>query len=262
MTDISMRAPGLVERDFRVGRVFNRAASVLSRNFVPFVAIAAVAALPNLWRTTAIGGSAAVAARGAHNPYAPVLTVFGLVMLGLISFGISQAAILNAAYQDMSGRPSPIGESLRKGLRRFLPIIGLAILQGLGIFIASVFLLFPGFIVMAMWFVSLPACVVERLGPIGSLGRSRALTKGHRWKIFGIVVLLTIVNFIGIGVIMALIGISPMRPVGYPLVYGVATWIWGSLIGAFQATVAVVSYYELRAAKEGIDIEQIVAVFD
>jgi len=260
MTEISMHAPGFVERDFRVGRVFNRAASVLSRNFVPFMAIAAVAALPNLSQTIGVRPLAIAAGYGRLAPWAVSLLVFGLVLLGLIFFSISQAAILNAAYQDMSGRPSPIGESVRKGLRRFMPVIGVALLQAFGTGLAFLLLFFPGLIVMSMWFVALPACVVERLRPVASLKRSSALTSGHRWKIFGIIVLLILVNSLGGALIGAVLGM--FRLVNLPLILGVTFWIWAALIGAFQATVAVVAYYELRAAKEGIDIEQIVSVFD
>jgi len=41
-----------------------------------------------------------------------------------------------------------------------------------------------------------------------------------------------------------------------------ASWIFGVLTDAFYGVVVVVTYYDLRAAKEGIDIEQIIAVFD
>lgn len=260
MTEISMHAPGLVERDFRVGRVFNRAASVLSRNFVPFMAIAAVAALPNLSQIIGVRPLGIALGYGRLTQSTVIFLVFGLILLGLVLFSVSQAAILNAAYQDMCGRPSPIGESLRKGLQRFLPVIGLALLQALGTTLAYMLLFVPGLIVMSMWFVALPACVVERLGPWASLKRSSGLTAGHRWKIFGIIALLILVNSLGSAFIGAVFGM--FRLAHLSLIFGVTFWIWAALLGAFQATVAVVAYYELRAAKEGIDIEQIVAVFD
>jgi hypothetical protein len=38
--------------------------------------------------------------------------------------------------------------------------------------------------------------------------------------------------------------------------------IWNALWGAFYATFAVVTYHDLRVAKEGVDTAQIAAVFE
>ena len=49
MTDASLPAR-FSESDFRVGRVLNRTASVLSRNFLTFFVVTAVAHLPTAFR--------------------------------------------------------------------------------------------------------------------------------------------------------------------------------------------------------------------
>jgi hypothetical protein len=38
--------------------------------------------------------------------------------------------------------------------------------------------------------------------------------------------------------------------------------IWTAIVSAFYSVVVAVTYYGLRVAKEGIDIEQIASVFD
>ena len=53
-------------------------------------------------------------------------------------------------------------------------------------------LVIPALILYVMWFVAIPVCVVEQLGPFRSLGRSRQLTKGHRWKILGLLLVILI----------------------------------------------------------------------
>src|SRR5215475_5262435 len=53
-----------------------------------------------------------------------------------------------------------------------------------------------------MWFVAVPACVEERLGPWTSLRRSRDLTKGHRWKLCG-PALLPVIPSLGIWFLLA-----------------------------------------------------------
>ena len=42
----------------------------------------------------------------------------------------------------------------------------------------------------------------------------------------------------------------------------IGTVLWNGVWGAFYAIAVVVTYHDLRVAKEGIDIEQIAAVFD
>ncbi len=49
--------------------------------------------------------------------------------------------------------------------------------------------------------------------------------------------------------------------VGAPLAL-VGSLIWNGIWGAFYAIAVVVTYHDLRVAKEGIDIEQIASVFD
>jgi hypothetical protein len=108
-----------------------------------------------------------------------------------------------------------------------------------------------------MWFVGVPACMVEQLGPWESLKRSTQLTKGHRWKLFGAI----LVVYLAAGLVSNLITLA-FTAVAGALVGLLVTLAWNTVWGAFFATFVVVTYYELRSAKEGADIEQIASVFD
>ena len=115
------------------------------------------------------------------------------------------------------------------------------------------------------WSMGTPVCVVERLGPFRSLGRSRELTKGHRWNILGLF-FLTMIPAVIIGAIVgaALGVILVLGPVGGfgPAVTQTIGLIWNAIWTAFFAVIIVVTYHDLRVAKEGIDTEQIAAVFE
>ena len=185
-----------------------------------------------------------------------VMMVSAVVLMIVLST-LSQAIVLYGAFQDMRGRQVSLSESLQVGLNRFWAIIGLALLVTLLGMFAALALIFPVFILMTMWFVAAPICVVERLGPTRSMKRSRELTKGHRWKIFGLMALLFLASAIAGQTITAAftaIGGTPLGLVGDVL--------WNGAWGAFYAISVVVTYHDLRAAKEGIDIDQIAAVFD
>src|SRR5712692_8196376 len=248
MTDTSV-STRFTESDFRVGRVLNRTASVFSRNFLTFFIVTAVASLPLLLfksptETGSVSGQA-------------IALFFVGLFLAVILYTLSQAIVLYGAFQDMRGRPVNLGESLQVGLNRFFAIVGLAIVMGILAMLGFMLLIVPGLILLTMWFVATPVCVVERLGPNASLRRSSQLTKGHRWKIFGLMLVLLIISMAVTPTIeyaLAAIGGSMLSLIG--------NVIWNGVWGAFYAISVVVTYHDLRVAKEGIDIEQIAAVFD
>jgi hypothetical protein len=254
MADTSLPAR-FAESDFRVGRVLNRTTSVLSRNFLPFFVVTAVAHLPSLLVTrnplsTAGGASTQQVLQGAG------LLVLGLVLMIVLST-LSQAVVLYGAFQDMRGRQVNLTESLQVGLRRLLPIFGLAICMAFLGMLAFMALVVPAFIVFTRWFVATPVCVVEQAGPLASMKRSSQLTKGHRWKVFGLMILLIVISAVGSGVIA-----SSFTAIGGTAFAIVGDVLWNGIWGAFYAIAVVVTYHDLRVAKEGIDIDQIASVFD
>jgi hypothetical protein len=135
-------------------------------------------------------------------------------------------------------------------------VIGVTLLGGFLTGLAFFALIFPAFMVMCMWYVATPACVVERLGPTKSLSRSSDLTRGNRWRVFGMICVVGIIGAIGTGMVEALAaGIGPIAG-------SVAKVIWQGLLGAYDAILVVVTYHDLRVAKEGVDTDQIAAVFE
>jgi uncharacterized membrane protein len=253
-TDASLPAR-FTESEFRVGRVLNRTSSVLSRNFLIFFVVTAVAHLPALLLFKG-SASTGAAASGQEIAIGAAMVFLGLILMIVFST-LSQAIVLYGAFQDMRGRHVSLQESLQVGLSRFFPIIGVAFLMSFLGMLAALALIFPAFILFTMWFVATPVCVVERLGPWKSMRRSRELTKGHRWKIFGLMLLLIMANAIAgptITTSLTAIGGTPLALVGDVL--------WNGVAGAFYAISVVVTYHDLRAAKEGVDIDQIAAVFD
>jgi MFS family permease len=247
MTNVSAAAPA-AEGEFRIGQVFSRSLTLLSRNFLTFFVVTAVAALPNVLITQSVS-------REPGNANVGWLAVAGFLAIALST--LSQAIVLYGAFQDMRGRPVNLGESLRVALSRLLSIIGLAFCVSIGVFVGALLLIFPGFILLTMWFVATPVCVVEGLGPLSSMGRSSVLTKGHRWKIFGMVLLV----LLGAGVVSAVVG-AVLGLTGSVVLVALGSLIWSGVWGAFYAIFVVVTYHDLRVAKEGIDIHQIASVFD
>jgi hypothetical protein len=262
MTYASQPAGRFIEGDFRLGQVFSRAWSVFSGNFFTFTLVTGIASLPGLLMQQSAPGSQV-------DPFQNLGLGIFVFLLMIVLGTLSQAIVLYGAFQVMRGRPIDLAESAKIGLRRFFPIVALAISTTFLISLAAFLLIVPGLMLFAMWFVATPACVVERLGPFRSMGRSRELTKGHRWKVFGLQ-LVILIPAIVIGAIVGGIIVSVSGPGGLlsmatalsSTLGRVVNLIWSAIWTAFYAILIVVTYHDLRVAKEGVDTDQIAAVFE
>jgi hypothetical protein len=243
----------------RVGAVFRRAFDVFFRDFGKFFLLALLAWLPVLvvsfivgFRYAVLGSAEFAGPRGAF----VAAGVLVLIVAGA-SFLLSQAVILYGAVERMRDHSFALGDSLRHGLARFFPVLGVYVLTTLAILVGLALLLVPGIIVGMMLFVSLPACIVEKLGPYQSLKRSAQLTKGNRWRVLAIAVLLYLGNAIG----QAIFRFALFAAAG-PTAAALGAFLWSVIFGAAYAVVVAVVYHDLRVARDGIDIEGIAAAFD
>jgi len=252
MTDVSAATDHFATNDLRLGSIISRSGAVLSRHFLKFFIVTLIAYSPTLLIANMQSTEPIEPSEALSQALLALLAVLLLMVLSTLSYAI----ILHAAFQDMRHRPVRLAESLNVALSRFLPLIGLAFVAGFLILLGLILLIIPGLILYMMWFVGVPACVVERLGPWTSLRRSRELTKGYRWKLFALA-LLILVGSIGSSLIESVLGALAGPVVGLS-----GQLIWSGIWAAFSAIVITVTYYHLRVIKEGVDIEQITAVFD
>jgi hypothetical protein len=240
------RAVPVRANEFRVGHVFSRTFELLARRFVQFFSLTVVAYLPTYLVTYSLGGSQPTSV----NPMAAAI----LTIAGMVASALASAAVTYGVVQELRGRSFTFGDSLAVALRRFVPLIGVSLCVGFLAGLGFILLIIPGLIVLCVYYVAAPVCVVERAGVFTSLSRSAALTKGHRWQVLGIALLL----YAPIIVISLLLGMMP----GLGALRGVIEVVWQTLIGAFSAVLIGVLYFQLRTTKEGIDIDQIAGVFD
>jgi hypothetical protein len=237
MTETSW-GQSFTEDEFSVGRILSRSFAILSQNFLQFVGLAAIATSPCL-------------VFGAGTDYsldAEPAQVTGFLVT-LFAYLITQAVILHGAFQDMRGLPVGIGDSLRVGLARFLPLLGLLICMVIVTVAGFLLLIVPGLIALSIFFASVPACVVERLGPFRSMRRSASLTKGYRRRIFGLLLLLGT----GSGIVSTVLTLA-LATLGFGA-SSAGLWISEALFAAYSAVVGVVVYHDLRVAKEGVEIK-------
>jgi uncharacterized membrane protein len=188
-------------------------------------------------------------------------------LLGLAISAFVQGMLTKATVAESEGRKAQFAESARAALTVALPLIGLSILLAIGVGIGFILLIVPGAMLYIAWSVAAPALVEERQGVFASFGRSNELTKGARWKIFGILVVLMVAYYV-LSLLSAAIGFATVGTLdaesmaaGLPIGFMLTNLVVGLLVNVFWGTVQASLYVELRDWKDGPAVENLEEVF-
>ncbi|RUV08142.1 hypothetical protein EOA79_01335 [Mesorhizobium sp. M1A.F.Ca.IN.020.03.2.1] len=255
--------------NFQIGRVFNNTFSVIGRNIVLCVGLAALfSGLPQLVTqlmpqlvtqhvglNSHTGNPANFAAAITNHKLGFIIGTAVIVILYLAFAVLLQSSLVRVAIEDMNGKKPTFGDSIATAIRFLLPTVAIGLLVALGVGAASIALLVPGIILGLGWSVAIPVLIQERLGVFGSMSRSRALAKGSRWALFGLFVIL---------VIMGLVMQSITGVVVY-LFHGIVAAVVAAMVQSIGSMVgsvaAAVSYVELRQVKEGTGVDELAEIF-
>jgi uncharacterized membrane protein len=141
------------------------------------------------------------------SPEEPSL-VGSIINLGLGTL-ISMGA--TAFYLAAHDNPDSADLSMLWHPRPFWKYLGTSILLALAVAIGFVLLIVPG-IIFGLMFMFATFIVIEReLGPIDALSESHRITRGHKWPLFGFVLLLLLINVLG--VLALIVGLLVSIPV-------------------------------------------------
>lgn len=248
-----MADPNVVVR-FSFGFAVSKALDVFFKNFIPFMILSFALYLP-------------VFLYGYYNVQNPHRFTDGFViiisvMMEIILYSLLTASLVYGTVQHLNGTPASLASCFSRGIQSILAVIGVAIVSGLILILGFIALIIPGFIVMTMFWVVVPVAVIERQGVGFCLNRSRYLTFGHRWAIFGILILLIVAQ--GVFQMVAQNLLLPSFPVRAEdlLPWLIGDWLITAFFSALAAVTVGVGYYLLRSEKDGADIKAIAAVFD
>ncbi len=236
----------------QIGGALSRAFGAYARGFSKFAIIVGLILAPIFLLRLVVGGAAVgyPAPRGAANP---------LIWLGIVSFpfGIfAHAACFYGAMQSLRGESFTIAQSVQAAVRRFWPIMGVGVAYGAIVFAGMLLLIVPGLIGATVLYVASPACLIEGLGVSESLKRSRELTRGNRWRIFALFLLLSVFGALG-GFAMVLARTGIPSPILQLFLFG-----WQIVAASFGAVLVTVVLDDLRIAKEGVGADRLSQVFE
>lgn len=212
---------------------------------------------------------------------AGVSLLFGVVSL-MVSL-IASAAAVELALQVDRGESTDVARALREAWSVFFSLLGASVLLGMGgIALATVVVLLGALVSVAIPVVGvilvvvlvLPVfiiggaavvgaygmlvaiAVVERLGPIATIGRAMWVVRRRFWRLVGITLL--------VGLLAALATIGLQLPFGIlATVFGSLGWVFttvGEVLGQIvivpvTAFGALLVYLDARVRHEGLDLE-------
>lgn len=240
-------------RHFAIGDVIGRGFRLYFSNLTTFVPLSLIAFLP-VWL-----GLLLVEQGAAMGPGGAGASVFIMVALQTVAGYWLQAALVYGTISSMRGHPASFGETFAKALAALGSVILLGIVISFLVGLGMILFIVPGIIVMVMFFVAIPAAVVERNGVGAAMTRSRELTKGHRWSIFA----LFVVMMLALTLVSGLVGFA--TGVGKGQIGDAGLWInqiVSMFIAGIWATITAVAYHDLRILKDGGDTETIARAFD
>jgi cold shock CspA family protein len=245
---------------FDLGRVIQRTFGAIKQNAAVFFGAAALlVGAPSI--LSAFGQSAML-----NEDFGPgVLMMMVGVVLNFVGLYLLQGMVVKAAVNGFNGKTTAFGDAFNVGVQNFLPLLGLAIVASIGMMLGFLLLIVPGIILSVMWSVGAPSVVVEKRGVFASLQRSRELTKGYRWQVFGLLVIYVILSWI-IGAAIGGLSLATGGTLtgGTPnLAVNLITEPVVNILSGVVASAGVAAlYHELRSAKEGVGSEELASIFD
>ena len=183
------------------------------------------------------------------------LAAWSLLVSPLVAAAMARSTI-RAAFGERLGLGTVLVESLR-GAPRTLPA---AILAGVATTVGFGLLVIPGFVVASWLFVLGAVVAVERRGVGATFSRAASLTRGSRWQLVGVVL---VIGFVERFVFRAVDILGPRTLdasaqasdewlfLAVALVASLAMTLW-------RGAATAVAYDELRVRSDGLEIDAVV----
>jgi hypothetical protein len=223
-----------MERKLDVSDVFDRTFKVYTQQATLLIPAAILVFLPVAIIDGVIRGGKETA----------LVALLALVVSLIATFWF-EGMVVQAVRDLQDGkRDHSIGSLFESAAPFVAPLIGAGILAGLGILVGFILLIVPGLYLLTIWALIAPVIVLEGTGVMDAFGRSRALVRGNGWQVFGVIVLVFILNGIAAVVLGSIFTGIASNTVGY----GISTLVANTLIAPISGIVTAVMYFELAVS--------------
>lgn len=227
-----MEATSAPERRLSVGDTINETFSIYGQQFVPLIGSAVL-----VFIVVGILAGLLAAAGGV------ILAILAsIVQLAGRTLYVGFVVKLVEDVRD-GRRDEGIGELFSSAAPAILPLIGFAILAGIGIAIGFVLIIIPGLILLTFWSLGAPAIVAERVGVFEAFGRSWNMVRGNAWSVFGVLVVMLL-----IAIALSFVLVAIANPIGDGAIL-VANIIAGALTAPLFALAVSVMFFDLGGGR-------------
>lgn len=238
--------------EFDVGEVLRTAVRLLGRKVGVFMSLSLVGVAPVLAATAAaIVVAMALSDTGGPIPFAGATGIAVLYGVAVVAgFGWSQAAIIYFGVRTLRAEPPAIGQTALCALRKIAPVGAVILLVNLAAGLGMLLLVVPGVVLFLMFWVAVPAAVVEG-GVVSALRRSHQLTKGRKWALLGLFVVVALAMWLAGTVLMMIAMAFALTETMELIVLLGGVLISQAFAWAVWGVVGAASYYHLRLVAEG-----------
>jgi uncharacterized membrane protein len=185
---------------------------------------------------------------------------FGLYVLGQFLSGVGyllvSAASIRVVSQAYLGRDPGMADALNFAFGSMVRVLLVGLAAGILMLLGLLLIFVPGIVVACGLAVAVQAAVLEPLSSgLDGIGRSWSLTKGFKWRAFGLFCVVTVLFFLfvlGFGIVAAL-ATALFKALLVPAV--IALGLVFLFLYPFTSCVFTLFYYDLRVRKEAFDLE-------
>jgi hypothetical protein len=265
-----------------VGQIIDRTFTLYRNNFLRFITIVALVYVPVALISIVVMVSfvmswseqmEALQQPGSHaeefsaGAFVQIMVLlYAAVIFVQLGQELCKAALTKGVSDSYLGIEPTVGQAVKTLLRRggfvliAFVLLGIVFLAGLALCIV------PGLIFMVFWMIWLSLTtqiiVVENLGPLAAMSRSKQLVSGNAGKVFVLAFLLWLLTMLVsglLGQVGQLVGrlVFPDSQVEQVIVGQLSGTIGQILAMPIVSIAMVLLYYDLRIRKEGFDLQML-----
>ena len=274
-----VEAPGGRPRSgFGVGVIVARTFRTWWRELPAFALLGLASAVAAAWATYRMYGAfpELLIPDPSVEPWEPLGRFYGrfggMLFLSFVLWSIQTGAIAHGAAPRPPRARARRGAKVGVGLQRSFATFGVTLVSWFAL-VATMCTIAVPFLLAAGWAAAWGAVVVDRAGPIRALGRSWALTQGHRWKVLGALVIVLVAYLTAFTALQAIVtggmvswpgaagasSVEGLRALALPMAL---LQLVGGIVATLLPVASAVIHHGLCLVKEGGDPVHLSQVFE
>jgi hypothetical protein len=189
---------------------------------------------------------------------AELAVTFVVLVVGALTHSFVSAVTTRVVADEYVGYPEPAGQAARAAARRFLAVLGVAVLVGLSELAGLLFCFVGVFAAQALFAVAIPVVILERRRVFAAMGRSWELTRSHFWHVLGLILSASILSALlngGLAIVLNVWSARGASPTSLAIAQGLANSVALLLTAPFVAAAIVALYFDLRIRDEAFDVQ-------